>query len=247
MQPNITPNGFRARVVRLVFRNGFTVIATIVIVLGGLWVLKIATFAAVSAIYSQHAKATFMKPFYDKVAQAEQDSHKVPLANFVAHATTHAAETTGKGSSLNRLANCTVPGTYFNTQTNTTLQGVRTCSYGYISYYWVDALDDTTIDNATQQMQQAGWTLITNKQDQAIQKARANSNTLGGYTFTRNDGTTAEMDFINKSEQLQNSGGFSGYPFWNFVSHTSDPHAYFLAVNVSYEAQLQGTTLLTPN
>jgi len=67
---------------------------------------------------------------------------------------------------------------------------------------------------------------------------------IGGYSFSRPGGLTADMIFINKPVQLQNSGSFSAYPYWDFVTHTRDPHTFFLAVGISYNARMQGSQLL---
>lgn len=231
-------NRLRTRLFSLVFRNPYTFIASCAIVLGGIILVQHLTFFA----YNQYARATFMKPFYAKVALAEKYDQELPLANFVSRATTHDAAVSTKGQGW--LENCTVPGTYTDYQTNRQLTDVRSCSYGYISYFWVNALDDTTIDQAAKEMQTAGWTLTDDAASQSVNKERAGTTMLGGYSFTRPDGITADMVFIDKSLQLQNSGSFSGYPYWDFVTSTSDPHNYFLAVDVMYSTHMQGDRLI---
>lgn len=230
---------FWPRVASLVFRNWFTMLATVALLLGVVVLIRFVVYSW----YNQYARSTFMKPFYDKVALAEHYSRDLPLDHFVSRATTHANETSGRGG-LGWLQNCTVSGTYFD-QNHQQTNNVRFCSYGYISYFWVNALDDKTIDNAAQQMQAAGWTLTDDAESQTVNKERANSTLIGGYTFTRSGGLKAEMMFINKPMQLQNSDSFSAYPYWDFVNSTTDPHSFFLAVEVSYAARLEGDRLVS--
>jgi hypothetical protein len=234
-----TVQRLRTRLTNLAFCNGYTIFALLALVIGCLFLLRQLAFFA----YNQYAKATFMKPFYAKVALAQEYNNTLTLDNFVSRATTHASNAGSKGR-RGWVENCTTPGTYFDYQAHTQLSGVRFCSYGYISYFWVNSLDAATIDHASQQMQSAGWTLQTDAAGQAVNKQRASSDVIGGYSFSRPDGVTASMMFISKQVELQNSGAFSGYPYWSFVKRTRDPHSFFIAVNVSYEVRMQGGRLL---
>lgn len=232
-------NWLPLRLKLLIFRNKYTVIVAIILMVGLVTLVKYAVFFA----YNQHARATFMKPFYDKVALAEKYDTELPLSNFVSRTTTHTVNTSSNGQS-GWLENCSVPGTYFDYPANKQLSNVRFCSYGYISYFWVAVLDDSTISRAAQQMKTAGWTLLDDAAGQAVNRQRVDSTMLGGYSFSRPGGLMADMLFINKPQQLQNSGSFSAYPYWEFVTHTRDPHSFFLAVNVSYSVRMQGNQLL---
>jgi len=160
-------NTIRARMAALVFRNWYTMAAATIMLVGVVILLKYAAFF----VYNQYAQTTFMKPFYDKVALAEKYDEELPLSNFVSRATTHAVNTSSNGHQ-GWLENCSVPGTYFDYVANKQLQNVRFCSYEYISYFWVNTLDDTTISHASQQMQAAGWTLLDDAAGQAVNRQR---------------------------------------------------------------------------
>lgn len=223
----------------LVFHNAFTPFIAIALLISGLFFMRYVAFVA----YNQYARATFMKPFYEKVARAEQYNKELPLSHFVTRATTHAVETSGKGRQ-GWIENCTVSGRYFDYQSHKQLNSVRFCSYGYISYFWVNALDAPTIGQAMQQMQATGWASLDSIQNQATIRQNINTTQLASYAFSRSDGIKADMVFINKSLELQNSGSFSAYPYWDFVTHTKDPHNFFIAINVSYSAMMQGNQIV---
>jgi hypothetical protein len=179
------------------------------------------------------AKRTFLKDFYEHVDVAEQHSNALTFPNFIKRATTSG---TGTGKGLHRLSlvsNCSFAGTFHNYETGEIRPFTRTCSKGFVSYYWLSEINSDVIDSVEKEMTRLGWTnQIDDMWRPSVKKNLLKGDFDSGYSFTRSDGTYATVTFLNRDYVNINNKACKGDRDCKNATKADKEHQYFLVVHI---------------
>lgn len=168
----------------------------------------IITFIVLSIIgYNQVAKITFLRDFYQQVANVESKASRLQIDNLVAKTEIREGDKrnsrTGKTIKKAILPNCSNAGVYRNYQTDKTVYFAYTCMKGVVHFYGINSIDTQTIKKIEDKLAALGWRIEANRpgfENQLLSTMSKDKRDHETAQFIANDGSLARLSIDKQSD-----------------------------------------------